>query len=248
MSGHSKWSTIKRKKEVADNARGKVFSKFSQLIAIAVKTGGGVDPQTNPSLREVIERAKAVNMPKTNIKRAIESASKSGENLEEVVYEGFGPEGIFVLVEVATNNRNRTAQEIKGLFDRGGGRLAGPGAVSFNFDTRGLVLLKKEKDHESQVLKLIDLGVEDVEVVEDGVEVFIEPNKLSDLKKKLAKNGFEVKSSEVVKSPKTTQKIKDVKTITRVLGLLDSLENQDDVKKVYANIDVPEELISKINS
>src|SRR3990170_358602 len=153
MSGHSKWSTIKRKKATTDMVRGKLFSKISKTIATAVKGGGSNNPETNSKLRVAIEEARAANMPKANVERALK---KGGEgNVSEFTYEGFGPGGISVIVEGATDNRNRTGQEIKGIFERGGGSLAGPGAVSFNFKQKGLILVEKGADPQSQMLSMI---------------------------------------------------------------------------------------------
>lgn len=246
MSGHSHYSTIKRKKEAGDAARGKIFSKLSRAISIAIKTGGGPNPDTNYKLRVAIEAAKAANMPKANIERALSKASES-DVLEEVAYEGFGPEGIGVIVETATDNRNRTGQEIKGIFDRGGGRLAGPGAVSYNFEPKGLILVKKTDDCEAQMLKLIDFGVEDVLGADDAIEVYVEPEKLSETKKKLEEKGFALSSVELMKKPKILQKISDSKKAEKVLSFLDKLENLDDVQKVYSNLDIPEEVLRQVS-
>lgn len=246
MSGHSKWSTIKRKKEANDAARGKLFSKLARAISIAVKTGGGQDQGTNNKLKDAVEAAKSANMPKNNIDRAI-SRGGGGEKLEEVTYEGFGPKGIGVLVEVATDNRNRSGQEIKGLFERGGGSLAGPGAVSFNFEPKGLLLVDKKGNLEEQQLALIDLGAEDVEEAEDGIEVYVNPAKMSDLKKGITDSGFKVKSSELYKKPKSLQEVSDIDTVKRTLTFLTKLEEHDDVQKVYTNINIPEDILGQLN-
>lgn len=245
MSGHSKWSTIKRQKEANDAARGQLFSKLARAISIAVKTGGGENPDTNHKLRMAIDKARANNMPKVNIERAI-SKGTGGGALEEVTYEGFGPAGIAVIVEVATDNRNRTGQEIKNLFERGGGRLAGPGAVSFNFEPKGLLVIEKKADSDEQMLALIDLGVEEIEEMEDGIEVYVESGNLSDLKKKLEEQGFKITSSELVRKPKNFQVISDKETASKILSFLDNLEEQDDAQKVFANFDIPEEIIKEI--
>ncbi|MCH7641010.1 YebC/PmpR family DNA-binding transcriptional regulator [Patescibacteria group bacterium] len=245
MSGHSKWSTIKHKKEATDAARGKLFSKLSRAISIAVKTGGGSDPISNSKLKVSIDAAKSANMPKVNIERAISRGSGGGQ-LEEVTYEGFGPSGIGVIVETATDNRNRTGQEIKGLFERGGGHLAGPGAVSFNFEAKGLLLVSKNKNTEDQILKLIDLGAEDVEETKYGIEVYIIPNKLSEVKKRIIDEGFSVSSTEFYKKPKSLQTVTEKEAASKVLAFLTNLENHDDVQKVFTNIDVPDEILESI--
>jgi len=244
MSGHSHYATIKRQKETKDAARGQKFSKLAKAISIAVKTGGGANPDTNYKLRVAIDKAKAANMPKVNTERAISKGTKG--NLEEIKYEGFGPGGIAVILEVATDNRNRTAQEIKGLFERGGGSLAGPGAVSFNFVSKGLLVVKKKKDTEAQILELIDLGVEDVDEVEDGLEIYVEGSKLNETKKALEKEGLKVISSELVQKPKTLQTVSDDKTAAKVLAFLNLLEDYEDVQKVFANLDIPEEVMKKL--
>lgn len=246
MSGHSKWSTIKRKKEATDAARGKLFSKLSRAISIAVKTGGGQDPTSNNKLKVAIDAAKSANMPKGNIERAI-SRGGGGDRLEEVTYEGFGPKGIGVLVEVATDNRNRTGQEIKGLFERGGGRLAGPGAVSFNFEAKGLLLVEKRGESEDQMLALIELGAEDVEETDDGIEVYVDPAKLTRIKKEVAAAGFVIKSTELYKKPQMLQSINEKVVVGKTLTFLANLEDHDDVQKVFTNIDIPDDILIQIN-
>ena len=228
-------------------ARGKLFSKLARAISVAVKTGGSNDPETNYKLRVAIEAAKAANMPKDNIERAISKGSEA-KNLEEVTYEGFGPGGVAVMVETATDNRNRTAQEIKGLFERGGGRLAGPGAVSFNFEPRGSILVEKEKDSEAQMLTLIDLGVEDMEEVDGSIEVFVEPDKLSEVKEEIEMVGFKVTSTELVQRPKNYVTVADEKQAAKTLSFLRNLEAHDDVQKVFANVDIPQPILKKIET
>lgn len=237
MSGHSKWSTIKRQKETNDAARGKLFSKLSKAIAIAAKTGGGTNPETNYKLRIAIDQAKAANMPKANIERVL---TKAGDNssLEELKYEGFGPFGVSVILAVATDNKNRSAQEIKSIFDKNGGRLAGPGAVSFNFEPKGFVMVEKSPNVEEQMLQLIDLGVEDVEEVIDGIEIYVEPENLSGLKKALEKAGFSIAISDLIQKPKIYKKITDPKESAKLINLLAKLDDHEDVQKVFANADI----------
>lgn len=242
MSGHSKWSTIKHQKAVNDAARGNLFSKLSRAITIAAK--GGPDPDMNFKLRVVIDKAKEANMPKDNIERAISKAQDSGD-LEEISYEGFGPFGIAVIVEVATDNRNRTAQEIKNLFERGGGSLAGPGAVAFNFEPKGLLLVKKSGNVDEQILNLIDLGVEDVEETEDGIEAYVSPNSLSNMKEKVGDKGYKIVTAELIQKPKSYQKLVDPVQAKKAVAFLEKLEEQDDVQKVFANLDVPDEVLEK---
>jgi YebC/PmpR family DNA-binding regulatory protein len=238
MSGHSHYATIKRQKEANDAARGKTFSKLAKEIAIAVKTGGGGDPNSNFKLRMVMDKAREVNMPKDNVERAIAHATSTAEAIEEVSYEGFGPSGVAVMVVAATDNRNRTAQEIKNIFDRAGGRLGGPGSVSFNFENKGFLLVEKDADPESQMLKLIDLGVEDVNETPDGIEVYVQPDKLSQTKKNLEEAGFKVTSAEISMEAKSYQTISDVKEASKVMSFLDLLNDHDDVQQVYSNADI----------
>lgn len=247
MSGHSKWATIHRQKEVKDAARGNLFSKLAKAITIAVKAGGGPNADSNFKLRVAIDKAKVANMPKDNIERAIEKGSGSAESMEEVTYEGFGPGGIAVIVEAATDNRNRTAQEVKNIFERAGGRLAGPGSVSFNFENKGFMLVKKADDAEGQMLKLIDLGVEDMEETDDGIEVYTNPEKLSQTRRQLEEGSFEVISTELYMRPKTHQEIKDPAEAKKALGFLDTLNEQEDVQKVYANLDIPDEIMGQVS-
>lgn len=235
MSGHSKWATIHRQKEIKDNARGKVFSKFARLITIAAKSGGP-NTDTNFKLRDIIEKAKSANMPKDNIDRALAKAGSGEANLEEVTYEGFGPNGIPLIIQATTDNRNRTGQEIKSIIERGGGRFAGPGAVSFQFDNLGLISLSKSGDIDEQTLKLIDLGVLDVEVSEDGIESYVAPTELYQKRQELTDAGFSVVGSEIVMKPKQYQEISDPATIEKITKFLEDLENHDDVLRVFTNI------------
>ncbi|MGD8743983.1 MAG: YebC/PmpR family DNA-binding transcriptional regulator [Candidatus Woesebacteria bacterium] len=246
MSGHSHYSTIKRKKEAQDAQRGRLFSKLSRAISVAVKTGGGPDPEKNSKLRMAIDQAKDANMPKDNIKRAIQQAETKAENLEEVIYEGFAPQGVGVIVEAATDNRNRTAQEMKGIFERGGGRLAGPGSVSYNFDQKGMIVIEKENDTESQMLKLIDLGVEDVQETEDYIEVYVESDKLISVKEDLEGKGYKVKKAEIVYRPKVNKVVSDEKSALKVLKLLEKVEDHDDTQKVFADVEIPEDVMEEI--
>ncbi len=247
MSGHSHFSTIRRTKEGKDAARGKIFSRHSKAIIIAVKAGGNADPDMNSRLRFAIDQAKADNMPKVNIDRLLSRASESG-NIDEVVYEGFGPSGIMVIVEAATDNRNRTAQEMKSLFDKNGGNMGSPGSVSFNFDPKGLLVIQKDKDSEAQMLRLIDAGAEDIVEEEDALEVFVAPDKLGEMHKALETAGFTITRFELTRTPKTTQSIDDPQTVQKVLDFLDNFENHDDVQKVYANVEIPDEVLNKIGN
>jgi len=247
MSGHSHWATIKRQKEAADKQRGQIFSKLSRAIAIAARQGA--DPETNFKLRLAIEKAKEYNLPKENILRAIRrgSGQEEGERWEEITFEGYGPEGIGVIVETVTDNRNRTTAEIKNIFERGGGSLAGPGAVSYLFRKMGLITVKKEENPDEQILRLIDLGAEDVEEAVDAVEVYTSPENLKDIEEKIKSSGFEVKSAEIIMKPVTPSVINDSQKVQKVLKFMDALENHDDVQKVYANFDIPNEVLAEVS-
>jgi YebC/PmpR family DNA-binding regulatory protein len=237
MSGHSHWATTHRQKELDAAKRGNLFSKLARAIIIAVKDGGGSDPDSNFKLRDAIDKARAASMPKENIERAINHAA-GGEAIEEVTYEGFGPSGIGVIVQVATDNKNRTAQEIKNLFERGGGSLAGPGSVAFNFESKGFLLLEKMADPQVQMLSLIDLGVDDINEVTDGIEVYVSPDKLGETRKKLEANGFKVKSAELTMEAKSYVTISDPQEIEKAANFLEMMEEHDDVQKVYSNLDI----------
>lgn len=244
MSGHSHFATIKRQKGANDAAKGNLFSKLARNIMIAAK--GGADPDMNFKLRFEIEKAREASMPKENIERAIAKATTEAANLTESTYEGFGPGGVAIIVDAATDNKNRTAQEIKNVFDRAGGNLAGPGAVSFNFEQKGFMLVKKTENPEEQILKLIDAGVEDVEETEDGIEVYVSPEKLGEMHKALTGAGFEVTSTELQMKPKNLQTIADPATASKVIKLIDAIEELEEVQKVFTNLDLPEDVASKI--
>lgn len=246
MSGHSKWATIKRQKEVADRQRGKIFSKLAREIAIAARDGD--DPKTNFKLRLALQKAKQANMPKDNIIRAIKKGSGeiAGERWEEVVFEGYGPAGIGIIVEAVTDNKNRTTAEIKNIFERGGGSLTSPGAVSFQFKKSGLITVGKTDSVDEQVLKLIDLGAEDIQEESDALEVFTLPERLKEVQDKIERAGFTVKNAEMTMKAVAILPINDQRKADRVLKFMETLEEHDDVQKVYANFDISNEILSNI--
>ena len=205
MSGHSKWSTIKRKKEINDASRGKLFGRLSKAISIAAKEGP--DPNANARLRVAIEQARAVNMPKENIERAIDKANREDSQLSEITYEGFGPGGVGIIVETVTDNSRRTAQEIKNIFDRGGGTLGGPNSVAFNFDPKGYIAFDKKGNGEEEILSIIDLGVEDVEEEGGIIEVFVPPSEIGTTKQAIEKLGYTIKDLELIRRPKNIVEI-----------------------------------------
>lgn len=235
MSGHSKWSTIKRKKEVNDQARGKLFSKLSKAISIAVKSGGGPNPDMNLKLKVAIDTARSANMPRENIDRAISRADMDAANLEEVTYEGFGPGGVGIIVEATTDNRNRTVQEIKQIFDRNGGSLATPNSVAYNFDVVGLITLSSSASgDDSTMLKLIDLGVEDIIADEKGLYVYTKMNELGSIRKQLEDAGLPVEDSHIVRRAKMNVSVDD-NVGEKLTTLLEILEEHDDVQQIFTN-------------
>lgn len=239
MSGHSKWSTIKRAKGAADIKRGQTFTKVANAITIAVKLGGSGDPDSNPRLRIAMEDAKSVNMPKENVQRALDRGlgKLPGQNLGEVLYEGFGPFGAAFLVEAVTDNRLRTLQEIKNLFERSGGNLAGQGSVSYMFERIGEIKVKSKRgDKDTEMLELIDLGAEDVEENIQDYLVYTDSNKLTEVSNKIVQAGFGVESSEITLKPNTYVDIKDQEAADKVLDFAQRLEEMDDVQKVYYNL------------
>jgi YebC/PmpR family DNA-binding regulatory protein len=245
MSGHSHFATIKRQKEANDAARGNLFSKLARSIMIAAK--GGADPDMNFKLRFEIDKARAASMPKENIERAIAKATTEATNIEEIGYEGFGPGGISVIVETATDNKNRTGQEIKNLFERAGGRLGGPGSVSFNFEKKGFMVVKKKDNPDEQMLALIDTGVEDIEDVGDEFEVYVAPDKLGQIHKELVGKGFEVTGTELQMQPKNFVTISETTTAQKITKFIDEVEDRDDVQHVFTNADIPEEVVKQIS-
>lgn len=237
MSGHSKWSTIKRQKGAADIKRGQTFTKVANAITIAVKMGGSGDPDSNSRLRATLEEARSLNMPKDNIQRAIDRGLGVGkEALEEVTFEGFGPGKVAFLVEAVTDNRLRTLQEIKNLFERSGGNLAGQGAVAYMFENLGEITVKSGGNREEEILKLIDLGVGDIEEIEQGYLVYVESPELNTMSTKITQAGFEVEKAQVVMKPNVLQKIDDPEVAKKVIEFSQNLKEMDDVQKVYDNL------------
>lgn len=238
MSGHSHFATIKRQKAANDAARGNLFSKLARAIMIAAKSGG--DPDMNSKLRFEIDKARAAGMPKENIERAISKATTEAANLEQITYEGFGPGGVGVMIEVTSDNKNRTAQEIKNLFDRAGGSMGGPNSVAFNFESKGFLVVKKAEDPDSQMLQMIDAGAEDIEDMGEEFGVYTSPDKLSQVQKALIAQGFEVVGMELQMKPKNFVTINDVATVQKITKFIEDVESHDDVQNVFTNADIPE--------
>ena len=249
MSGHSKWSSIKHKKGAADAKRGKLFSKLSRAIIVAAQEGGG-DPANNLALQNAIEKARSYSMPKDNIDRAVargSGADTDAEAFETVVYEGYGPEGVAVLVEALTDNRNRTASDVRHLFTRHGGNLGATGAVAWQFERRGLVAVPAEGvDEDELMLVAADAGAEDVERDGDVFQVTSAPEELAAVRTAVEQAGFEVESAELTMVPKTTVAIEDESKARQVMRLIDALEDNDDVQDVYANFDIPERVLEAV--
>jgi YebC/PmpR family DNA-binding regulatory protein len=246
MSGHSKWATIKRSKGAADAKRGQLFTKLGREIMVAVREGGS-DPGSNFRLRLIIEKAKEANMPKDNIERAIQRGSGllKGDTLEEVIYEGYGPEGTAVLVSALTDNRNRSVAEIRRVFTRHGGNLGETGCVAWLFDRKGYLTIQPENgDAEELALKAIDAGAEDVKVSDDLVEVITLPEDFQKVRDALEENEVEVDSAELSWLPKTTVQLDD-KTTTQNMRLVEDLEELEDVLNVYSNLDISDEVMAK---
>jgi len=238
MSGHSKWSTIKRAKGALDAKRGATFTKISNAITIAVKQGGGIaDPEQNPKLRIAIESARANNMPKENIQRAIKRATARGEGeLAEMVYEGFAPGGVSVMVEAITDNTNRTTAEVKSLFNKSGASFAGPGSVAYQFEQIGEINVVKQNYLLDDIfMKAAELGALDVEDAGDEAIVFTNVSDLSKIQQGLEKSGFKISESNISRKPNTKVKVGEEEK-DKIINFLSSLEDMDDVQKVYSNI------------
>jgi YebC/PmpR family DNA-binding regulatory protein len=246
MSGHSHFATIKRAKEAKDAQKGKAFSKHARAISIAVKAGGGPDPSSNYKLRMAIDAARADNTPKENIDRAISKASSEAENLEEYAYEGFGPYGISVIVEAATDNRNRTAQELKNLFEKGGGNMGSPGSVAYNFESKGMIKVQKSGSSDALLLDLIDLGVDDYEESGNELILYTPFDKTGELRDKIAAKKYNVISAQPIKKAKNFLEINDIEKARKIFSFVDKLEEHDDVQNVYTNIDVTDEVLNQL--
>ena len=248
MSGHSKWSTIKRAKGVTDAKRSAVFTKVAREISVAARQGGG-DPDANYRLRLAMEKARSVNMPADNIKRTIDKATGGGDadQFEEIVYEGYGPGGVAVLVEAATDNRNRTAAEVRSIFTKTGGQLAGSGAVAWQFEPRGLIAVTRgaQIDPDEVELAAIDAGAEDVESDDVTIEIYTSPGELEAVRKALEGAGVPVDSAENTMVAKQTVEL-DSNKARQALRLVELLEDLDDVQRVTANFDIPEDVFAEV--
>ncbi|MBK3333144.1 YebC/PmpR family DNA-binding transcriptional regulator [Persephonella atlantica] len=249
MAGHSKWHNIRHKKAKMDAKRGQLFTKLLREITVAAKQGGG-DPEFNPRLRIAIEKAKKANMPIENIERAIKrgTGELEGVNYEEVVYEGYGPEGVAIIVECLTDNRNRTTSEVRHLFTKHGGNLGSSGCVSFLFEEKGIITVPKDSISEEEIFeKAIEAGAEDINTEDDTYyEIKTDPKDLYAVKEALEKEGVKIEKAELTRLPTTTVEIKDAETAQKLIKLLDALEDSDDVQKVYSNFEMSEEMMKQL--
>lgn len=250
MAGHSKWHNIRHKKEREDARRGKLFTKLSKQIAVAAREGGP-DPAMNNRLRLAVDQARAANMPMDNIERAIKrgTGELEGVNYEELIYEGYGPGGVAVLLDIMTDNRNRTAGEIRHLFSRYGGNLGESGSVAWIFTRRGVITFDREavEDEDALMMEALEAGAEDVEVDDDFIEVHTEPGALQEVRDKLVAAGYEPTSAEPRRIPSNVVEV-DGENAEKLLKLLDALEEHDDVQTVSANFDMAEDVMEAIQA
>ena len=240
MSGHSKFANIKHKKEKNDAAKGKIFTKIGREIAVAVKEGGGGDPANNSRLRDVIAKAKANNMPNDNIERSIKKAAGDADanNYERVVYEGYGPNGTAIIVEALTDNKNRTASNVRSAFTKGNGNIGTPGCVSFMFDKKGQILIDREEfemDADELMMLALDAGAEDFAEEEDSFEIITDPDSFSEVREKLEAAGIPMMEASVTMIPQTYVELTDETDIKNIQKTLDLLDDDDDVQEVYHN-------------
>ncbi|NLC76195.1 MAG: YebC/PmpR family DNA-binding transcriptional regulator [Clostridia bacterium] len=249
MAGHSKWANIKHKKAKADEKRGKIFTKIGRELMVAAKQGGP-DPEANPRLKAVIQKAKAANMPNDNFMRNIQKATGGGDstNYEEAVYEGYGPGGVAILLNIMTDNRNRTAGEIRHVFSRNGGSLGETGCVAWMFDSKGIInlALREDDDPDTVLLEALEAGAEDVSINDGIAEIITTPEDLDTVREALVGAGYQLQSAEYTKVPQNTVEINDPEQAKQVLKLMDLLEDHDDVQDVYANFDIPDELMEAL--
>jgi YebC/PmpR family DNA-binding regulatory protein len=247
MSGHSKWHSIKHKKGAADAKRGKLFSKLARAVTVAARDGGG-DPTGNPTLATAIQKAKDASMPKDKIQKAIDvgtGAGSDGAAIERIVYEGYGPAGVAVLVEALTDNRNRASAEIRHAFSKHGGSLGEPGSVAWIFEKKGAIVVDSGSYGEDDLIGAIDAGAEDVREDEDKLRVICEPTDITAIREALEGEGIEVESAGLIVEPKSSVELNG-QDAERLLKLLDALDDQDDVDEVFANFDIPAEVLEQL--
>jgi len=251
MSGHSKWANIKHKKAKSDEKRGKEFTKIAKEIAIAVRTGGSADVDANSKLKLAIQKAKAVNMPNDNIARAIKKGSGEGDNVayEEIVYEGYAPGGVAVMLEIATDNRNRTASEIRHLFSKNNGNLGETGCVGWMFRRAGVISINKEAikmDEEEFMLKALEIGADDVRDDGEAYEVITAVDSFMEVKEALENEKIPILEADIAMLPENTTEISDLDTALKVIKLLELLEDHDDVQNVYNNMNISDAIMAQL--
>ncbi len=249
MSGHSHWAGIKYKKAALDAKRGKVWSKLARMIIVAARSGGG-DPSTNLALRYAIDKAKAANMPKDTIEKAIKKGTGeiAAESFEEVLYEGYGQSGVAIMAEALTDNRNRTTPEVKRIFERHGGSMGASGCVNWMFNKKGLITVSTTEASEEQLMEIaISAGADDMQTVGDVFEITCEPAAYDKLKDTLKEKEISTQVAEISMVPQSDVAIDDVETAKKIISLMEELEDHDDVQNVYANFDIPDEIMAEIS-
>ncbi|MEA3217991.1 MAG: hypothetical protein QOJ19_4147 [Acidimicrobiia bacterium] len=249
MSGHSKWATIKHKKGAADKARGKLWAKLIRQVEVAARGGGG-DPEANPTLRTMVDKAKAASVPNDTIDRAIKRATGEleGVTYESVTYEGYAPEGVAVFVDVLTDNRNRTAADVRHIFSKQGGSMAEPGAVAWQFDRKGVLAVSKAVSEEDLMLIALDAGADDILDEGENWRVTCSPSDLTAVRAALEQADIALTSADVTMLPKTVVSLNTAEAARKVLRLIDALDEHDDVQDVYANFDVPDEILETVEA
>jgi YebC/PmpR family DNA-binding regulatory protein len=247
MSGHSKWASIKHKKAIVDSKRGKLFTKLARAVTVAAKEGGG-DVDGNPSLALAVQKARDASMPKDNIERAIAKGTGAGADaaaLETILYEGYGPGGVALLIEAVTDNRNRTGADVRHALSKGNGSLGEPGSVAYNFDKKGVIVVDAERYSEDDLMVAIDAGAEDISREDEAWEIITEPSDLTAVRKALEDAEVELQNAEVTQRPKVLVPV-DEETAAKLLRLIDNLEDNDDVDAVHANFDVDAEVLERL--
>ncbi len=248
MARHSKWAKIKRGKAVTDAKRGKVFTRHAKLIEVAARSGGDAD--MNPILRAAIDNARADNLPMENIERAIKKGTgeaKQGAQIEEVMYEGFGPGGTAIYMEALTDNRNRTISNLKTVMNKKGGTMGAAGSVGYLFSKKGLIMVKNGSANVDEIeLAAIDAGADDVKETDEGVEIYTIPQDLMKIKDQLKESGFEIGSASMVYIPNTEVEINDIETAGKLIDLMDALEEDDDITSVYSNANIPDKIMDEL--
>jgi YebC/PmpR family DNA-binding regulatory protein len=247
MSGHSKWASIKHKKAIVDSKRGKLFTKLARAVTVAAKEGGG-DVDGNPSLALAVQKARDASMPKDNIERAIAKGTGAGADaaaLETILYEGYGPGGVALLIEAVTDNRNRTGADVRHALSKGNGSLGEPGSVAYNFDKKGVIVVDAERYSEDDLMVAIDAGAEDISREDEAWEIVTEASDLTAVRKALEDAEVELQNAEVTQRPKVLVPV-DEDTAAKLLRLIDGLEDNDDVDAVHANFDVDAEVLERL--